>query len=166
MKYYLHQATSVRTEKRKYKLENYEIKEFSTFKECLEFFKRNFYIEGEDEIVKEYDGYYNIIKMKIARISTSKATLSPKVKYDKYEKEWYIKFNNLKSKYVGWRNFNEEDYHYGRAYVNCVIFETNYKNGIKEYEKEMKKYTDKRNSYFVSGIEEKEEIEILNALNN
>ena len=45
MKYYLHQATSVRTEKRKYKLENYEIKEFSTFKECLEFFKRNFYIE-------------------------------------------------------------------------------------------------------------------------
>ena len=60
MKYYLHQATSVRTEKRKYKLENYQIKEFSTFKECLEFFKRNFYIEGEDEIVKEYDGYYNI----------------------------------------------------------------------------------------------------------
>lgn len=165
MKYYLHQAISIRTEKRKYKLENYEIKEFSTFKECLRAFQKNFYIEGEDEVVKEFDGY-NIKRMKIARISTSKSTLVPKIKYDKYEKKWYIKFNNLKSKYIGWRNFNEEDYHYGRAYANYVIFETNYKSGATEYEKEMEKFEDKRNSYFIREQKDKEDLEVLNALNN
>ena len=165
MKYYLHQATSVRTERGKYKLENYEIREFSSFKECIKIFQRNFYIDGEDEVVKEFDGY-DINRMKIARISTSKSSLSPKVKYDKYDKIWYMKFNNLKSKYIGWRNFNEEDYHYGRVYTNYIIFETNYKSGATEYEKEMEKFEDKRNSYFIREQRDTENIEVLNALNN
>ena len=165
MKYYLHQATSVRTERGRYKLENYEIREFLTFKECLKVFQKTFYIEGEDEVVKEFDGY-DINRMKIARISTSKSSLNPKVKYDKYDKTWYMKFNNLKSKYIGWRNFNEEDYHYGRAYVNYIIFETNYKSGATEYEKEMEKFEDKRNSYFIREKRDKEDLEVLNALNN
>ena len=165
MKYYLHKATSVRTERGRYKIESYEIKEFTTFKKCLKEFKKIFYIDGEDEVVKEFDGY-NIKRMKIARMSTSKSTLNPKVKYNKWEKEWSIRFNNLKSKYLGWRNYNEEDYHYRRAYDNFIIFETNYKNGAKEYEKEMEKYTDKRNSYFISGIEEKKDIDIISSLND
>lgn len=165
MKYYLHQATSVRTERGRYKLENYEIKEFLTFKECLKAFEKTFNIEGETEEVKEFDGY-NISKIKIGRMSTSKSSLNPKVKYDKYDKTWYMKFNNLKSKYIGWRNFNEEDYHYGRAYVNYIIFETNYKSGATEYEKEMEKFEDKRNSYFIREKRDKEDLEVLNALNN
>lgn len=165
MKYYLHQATSVRTQRGRYKLENYEIKEFLTFKECLKAFEKTFNIEGETEEVKEFDGY-NISKIKIGRMSTSKSSLSPKVKYDKYDKTWYMRFNNLKSKYIGWRNFNEEDYHYGRAYTNYIIFETNYKSGATEYEKEMKKFEDKRNSYFIREKRDKEYLEVLNALNN
>lgn len=165
MKYYLHKAIAVRTERGRYKIESYEIKEFATFKECLKVFEKTFYIDVEDEVVKEFDGY-NIKRMKIARMSTSKSTLNPKVKYNKWEKEWSIRFNNLKSKYLGWRNYNEEDYHYGRAYDNFIIFETNYKNGAKEYEKEMEKYTDKRNSYFISGIEEKKDIDIISSLND
>lgn len=165
MKYYLHQATSVRTERGRYKLENYEIKEFLTFKECLKAFEKTFNIEGETEEVKEFDGY-NISKIKIGRMSTSKSSLSPKVKYDKYDKTWYMKFNNLKSKYIGWRNFNEEDYHYGRAYANYIIFETNYKSGATEYEKEMEKFEDKRNSYFIREKKDREDLEVLNALNN
>ena len=41
MKYYLHQATSVKTERGRYKLEKYEIREFLTFKECLKVFRKN-----------------------------------------------------------------------------------------------------------------------------
>lgn len=166
MKYYLHKAIAVRTERGRYKIESYEIKEFEIFKECLKEFQKTFYIEGEDEVVIRFNGEYKIKRMEIGRMSTSKATLSPKVKYNKYEKKWYIKFNNLKSKYIGWRNFNEEDYHYGRAYANYIIFETNYKNGATEYEKEMKKYEDKRNSYFIAEKNETEKIEILSALND
>ena len=48
MKYYLHKAIAVRTERGRYKIESYEIKEFKTFKECLKEFQKTFYIEGEE----------------------------------------------------------------------------------------------------------------------
>ena len=145
MKYYLHRAEAKRTGKNNsYKITEYTIQEFDTYKKALETYRKDFLIYGEDEPRKI--GVTSKIAM---RISTTKKKIKAKLYKSPLGEHQYLSLVAPTSKYRCYREFLETEVEYGLCHSTFLILETNYKKACDEFLYEMKKFEDKRNSFYV-----------------
>lgn len=143
MKFYLHKVVSTKIGRKKLKIEEYLIREFSTFKEVIEEYIKTFSIDTEYELQSiSKEGTI------IGRITTSKQSLVPKVTKNLLDGSYHLVFKKSKSKYYCCREYLETEVEYGLQCERFIVMETNYKKATEEYQKYMKKFVDKRNSYY------------------
>ena len=132
MKFYLHMAIAIK-DKKKPKLSEYTINEYSTFQEALQAFQRTFSIYDDRELLS-----FRYINEKeiIGRLSTSKKSLSPKVKKNLLTEKYFLSFKRAECKYLCSRDYSEIglDHGYGSHRKSYIVMETNYKKVAQEYE--------------------------------
>lgn len=147
MKFYLHMAIAIK-DKKKPKLSEYTINEYDTFQEALQAFQRTFSIYDDRELLS-----FRYINEKeiIGRLSTSKKSLSPKVKKNLLTGKYFLSFKRAECKYLCSRDYSEIglDHGYGSHRKSFIVMETNYKKVAQEYEEYMKKFEDKYNAYYM-----------------
>lgn len=143
MKFYLHKAVATKIGRKRLKIEEYSIKEYSTFKEVIEEYIKTFSIDTEYEL-------QNISKEGtiIGRITTSKQSLVPRVTKNLLDGSYHLVFRKSNSKYYCCREYLEMEVEYGLQHERFTVMETNYKKATEEYQKYMEKFVDKRNSYY------------------
>ena len=86
------------------KLSEYTINEYSTFQEALQAFQRTFSIYDDRELLS-----FRYINEKeiIGRLSTSKKSLSPKVKKNLLTGKYFLSFKRAECKYLCSRDYSE-----------------------------------------------------------
>lgn len=135
-------------DKKKPKLSEYTINEYDTFQEALQAFQRIFSIYDDRKLLS-----FRYINEKeiIGRLSTSKKSLSPKVKKNLLTGKYFLSFKRAECKYLCSRDYSEIglDYGYGSHRKSYIVMETNYKKVAQEYEKYMERFEDKYNTYYM-----------------
>ncbi|MGL4954450.1 MAG: hypothetical protein ACRC4Y_03100 [Cetobacterium sp.] len=151
MKYYLHRAVANKLKgSKKFKMSEYTIQEFESFKKALEVYKRDFLLEGDTE----QRGFATEKKIAM-RITTTKKKIRARLYKPPLRTFQVLALNPPTSKYRCCREYLETDPEYGIAQDIFLIFETNYQKACDEFLYEMKKYEDKRNSFFIEIGEDK-----------
>ena len=151
MKYYLHRAVAHKLkDSKKFKMTEYTIQEFESFKKALEVYKRDFLLEGDTE----QRGFATEKKIAM-RITTTKKKIRAKLYKPPLRTFQILVLNPPISKYRCCREYLETDPEYGIAQDIFLILETNYQKACDEFLYEMKKYEDKRNSFFIEIGEDK-----------
>ena len=145
MKYYLHRVTAkLEKGKKKYKINDYSIKEFDSFEKALNEYRKDFFIEGDSKQRRLLD---ILIDM---RITTTKSKLVAKVFKHPLRTYEDLSFNQPKSKYLGMREFVETEVEYGLSHAEFVVLKSNLKKACKEYLKVMEDFNGKRDTYYIS----------------
>ncbi|MGL5280085.1 MAG: hypothetical protein ACRC8M_13630 [Cetobacterium sp.] len=145
MKYYLHRAVAHKPkDTKKFKITEYTIQEFESFKKALEVYKRDFLLEGDIE-----QRGFSTEKKIAMRITTTKKKIRAKLYKPPLRAFQVLTLNPPTSKYRCCREYLETDPEYGVAQDIFLILETNYQKACDEFLYEMKKYEDKRNSFFI-----------------
>lgn len=151
MKYYLHRAVAHKLkDSKKFKMTEYTIQEFESFKKALEVYKRDFLLEGDTE----QRGFATEKKIAM-RITTTKKKIRAKLYKPPLRTFQVLALNPPTSKYRCCREYLEIDPEYGIAQDIFLMLETNYQKACDEFLYEMKKYEDKRNSFFIEIGEDK-----------
>ncbi|MGL4955324.1 MAG: hypothetical protein ACRC4Y_07630 [Cetobacterium sp.] len=151
MKYYLHRAVAKKPrDGKKFKISEYTIQEFNSFKKVLEVFMRDFLIEGDTE-QRRFSSDTEIAM----RITTTKKKIKAKLYKPPLRTYEVLALNPPTSKYRCCREYLETDPEYGLAQEVFLILETNYQKACEEFLYEMKKHEDKRNSFHIEIEEDK-----------
>lgn len=151
MKYYLHRAVANKLKgSKKFKMLEYTIQEFESFKKALEVYKRDFLLEGDTE-----QRGFSTEKKIAMRITTTKKKIRARLYKPPLRTFQILALNPPTSKYRCCREYLETDPEYGVAQDIFLILETNYQKACDEFLYEMKKYEDKRNSFFIEIGEDK-----------
>lgn len=145
MKYYLHRVVAKKSiNRKKFKISEYTIQEFDTYKRALEVYMRDFLIEGDTE-----QRYFSSDIQIAMRISTTKKKIKAKVYKPPLRTYEVLTLNPPTSKYRCCREYLETDPEYGLCHNIFLILETNYQKACDDFLYEMKKYEDKRNSFYI-----------------
>lgn len=145
MKYYLHRVLAKKSiNGKKFKISEYTIQEFDTYKRALEVYMRDFLIEGDTE-----QRYFSSDIQIAMRISTTKKKIKAKVYKPPLRTYEVLTLNPPTSKYRCCREYLETDPEYGLCHNIFLILETNYQKACDDFLYEMKKYEDKRNSFYI-----------------
>lgn len=145
MKYYLHRVVAKKSlDGKKFKISEYTIQEFDTYKRALEVYMRDFLIEGDTE-----QRYFSSDIQIAMRISTTKKKIKAKVYKPPLRTCEVLTLNPPTSKYRCCREYLETDPEYGLCHNIFLILETNYQKACDDFLYEMKKYEDKRNSFYI-----------------
>lgn len=145
MKYYLHKAVAYKPKGSKnFKMSEYTIQEFESFKKALEVYKRDFLLEGDTE----QKGFGTEKKIAM-RITTTKKKIRAKLYKPPLRAYEVLALNPPTNKYRCCREYLEVDPEYGIDQETFLILETNYQKACDDFLYEMKKYTNKRNSFFI-----------------
>ena len=153
MKYYLHRAVANKPKgSKKFKITEYTIQEFESFKKALEAFMKDFLIEGD----RDQKGFATEKKIAM-RITTTKKKIRARLYKLPLSQYQALTLNPPTSKYRCCREYLETDPEYGMVHDIFLILETNYQKACDDFLYEMKKYEDKRNSFFIE-IKEDENV--------
>ena len=145
MKYYLHRAVANKPKgSKKFKMSEYTIQEFESFKKALEVYKRDFLLEGDTE-----QRGFGTEKKIAMRITTTKKKIKAKLYKPPLRTYEVLALNPPTNKYRCCREYLEVDPEYGIDQETFLILETNYQKACDDFLYEMKKYTNKRNSFFI-----------------